>query len=99
MYCTIRNNHMVVSPIIFSMLQQISYIEVQVDRLLRYAAGAMDKHHILFSFSNHSLVTSASELHRSASVLSYYEPPHLYSLLSLNILSILQRVSYIEVQV
>ena len=57
----------------------------------------MNNRHISYSFSNHSLYTSVSELHRSTSrlciVLSITATSLILSL------SILQIVSYIEVQV
>ena len=66
MYCAIRiTTTSLLSPIILSILQLVSYIEVQVDCVLRYK----NNHHISYSFSNHSLYTSASELHRSISRL------------------------------
>ena len=73
----------------------MSYIEVQVDRVLCYELPPY-----LFSFSNHYLYTSECELHKSTSRLCIALSITTTSLvLSPIILSMLQRVSYIEVQV
>ena len=63
---SITTTYLVLFPIILSMLQPVSYIEVQVDCVLCYK---INNHHISYSFSNHSLYASASELHRSTSRL------------------------------
>ena len=62
---SITTTSLILSPIIPSILQRVSYIEVQVDCVLRY----MNNRHISYSFSNHSLYNLGSELHRSTSRL------------------------------
>ena len=60
----------------------------------------MNNHHISYSFSNHYLFTSDGELHRSRSRLCIALSITTTSLiLSPIILSMLQYVSYIEIQV
>ena len=61
---------------------------------------AMNNHHVSYSFSNYSLYTSVGKFHRSTSRLCIALRITTISLiLSPIIFSILQQVSYIEVEV